>query len=150
MLTRTYFRVDPFVRMVEEMDRIFGGMNTAGLPSPAACGPCNTATFPLLNIWQDERAMYAEAELPGFSMGSLEILASGDTLTIKGKREIAHPEGAKVVRAERSARSFERTLTLPAQVDVERIEATLANGVLTITLPKAQAVLPRKIEVKTR
>lgn len=151
MLTRTFFRVDPFAHLVEEMDRIFGGMSP-GLPaiSNGSFATRQGLVFPLLNVWQDEQAVHAEAELPGFSMENIEILATGDTLTIKGKREITPPEGAKTIRAERSAGTFERTISLPVQIDVENVQATLTHGVLTVTLPKAHAVLPRKIQVKTR
>lgn len=140
MLTRGLLAVDPFVRMVEEMDRIFGGM--AGPAQPVL------GISPLFNIWQDERSVHAEVELPGLSLSDVEVFATGNTLTIKGRRQAVRPEGAAVIRAERRSGEFERTVELPTEIDVEGVTAALVNGVLTVTMPKSQAVMPRRIEVK--
>jgi HSP20 family protein len=99
-------------------------------------------------LWQDEQNLYAEAELPGVSLDNLEILAQGDSLTISGSRPSSQNDGGRpLIRAERLSGAFERTLTLPVEIDADKVSATLRDGVLTITLPKAQAVLPRKIAV---
>lgn len=136
-----------FARMSREMDRLFETL------APALTGTNNGERrkglgVPPVNMWQDDQNIYAEAELPGVSLDNLEILAQGDSLTISGSRPSSNTEGGKpLIRAERLSGSFERTLTLPVEVDADKISATLRDGVLTITLPKAQAVLPRKITV---
>lgn len=143
MLTRTLLNT-PFSTLSREMDRLFdtftpvAGARAAGLPR---------AGFPALNVWQTDEALVAEAELPGFKMDDLELLVTDDTLTIKGRRQIHWPEQAEVIRAERAAGEFERTLSLPFPIDADRVDATLTSGILRITMPKSEAVRPRKITI---
>lgn len=150
MLARTALSrpiVSDLARMSREMDRLFETL----APAFAGAGERTKGlSVPPVNLSQDEQNLYAEAELPGVSPENLEITATGDTLTIKGSRTASrHERTTSVIRAERVSGSFERTMTLPVEVDAERVSATLRDGVLTITLPKAQAVLPRKIPVST-
>jgi HSP20 family protein len=134
-----------FARMSREMDRLFETLAPA-----LAGGPERRKGLgvPPVNLWQDEQNLYAEAELPGVSLDNLEILAHGDSLTISGSRPSSQNDGGRpLIRAERLSGAFERTLTLPVEIDADKVSAMLRDGVLTITLPKAQAVLPRKIAV---
>jgi HSP20 family protein len=90
------------------------------------------------------------AELPGLTEKDVECTLSGNTLTVKGKRAEEKEEKKKDYYVkERSVGSFERRLTLPADVDVEKLEATVSNGILKVVLPKnAAAKKSRKISVK--
>lgn len=149
MLARTLsFRplTGDLARMSREMDRLFESLAPA---VPGAAERSKGRIAPPVNLWQDDANFYAEAELPGVSAEDLEITAHGDTLTIKGTRQPAHDaqSAPEMIRAERFHGSFERTLTLPVEIDAEKVDASLKNGVLTVTLPKAQAVLPRTIAV---
>jgi len=148
MLTRTMHTTTPFNSLRREMDRLFDSMLESGAPRFRPAGDCSIA-FPALNIWQDGQSVYAEAELPGVSMDDIELLATGDTLTLKAQRTISRPEKSNVIRNERISGAFERTVTLPVEIDVEAVEATLEHGVLTVAMPKAQSVLPRRINVRT-
>jgi HSP20 family protein len=103
--------------------------------------------FPALNIWEDDTKLHAEAELPGLKLDDLELYVHGNELTIKGERQAMEEEGMSYHRHERGVGTFFRRVTLPTEVDPDKVEATLRDGVLTITMPKAQAVLPRKIKV---
>lgn len=103
--------------------------------------------FPALNIWEDRDNFLAEAELPGVDQENLEVFTIGDELTIRGKREPLSGKGVTYHRQERGMGEFERVITLPADVDAEKVDAKLHNGVLTIALPKAVAARPHKIEV---
>jgi len=105
-------------------------------------------TFPAVNIWEDENSLYAEAELPGVKMEDIEISVVGNELTLKGERKPFAGDDGKYHRRERGVGSFTRVLHLPLDIDAEKVEATLRNGVLLIHLPKAAAALPRKIEVR--
>lgn len=146
MLTRSIF--DSPLATFAEMDRLFDTMvGGAPLPMPAA-GARSRVLFPALNIYEDEANVYAEAELPGYALADLDVSFAGDELTIRGKRQLNLPEGATSLRRERLAGEFERTIRLPVEIDVERVEATLANGVLLITLPKSRSAQARKIEVR--
>lgn len=108
-----------------------------------------TATFPALNVWEEQEALHVEAELPGLNLEDLEIFVTGhNQLTIKGQRQPWVPEKATEHRRERPFGSFVRTLTLPFPVDDNKVEARLENGVLKLHLPKHEAARPRKIAVK--
>jgi len=105
--------------------------------------------YPALNCWADEGSFYVEAELPGIDMDDLEIVvAKGNVLAIKGRRKESQCENGKWLRRERGYGEFERRVELPGPVAEDGIVASLKNGVLTITLPKAPQIRPRKIEVK--
>ena len=114
----------------------------------AVSRPFAPASFPALNAWEDQENYFVEAELPGIALDDLEIhVADRNTLSIKGERKQAAGEGPWH-RRERGYGKFERELALPGYVDAEQVAASLKNGILTIKLPKAAEMLPRKIEVK--
>lgn len=142
MLARMLMNDSPLAQMSREMDRVFG--REFARPFGRLAAP---AGLPALNAWQDEAALHVEAELPGFRLEDIEILAHDETLTIRGTREITTPEGATALRIERVTGSFERTITLPVPVDVEHVGATLRDGVLHITLPLTPALKPRRIAI---
>lgn len=104
--------------------------------------------FPALNIWDDGQQLCAEAEMPGFKMDDIEVSVMGNQLTIKGRRESSTEEGTTFHRRERRTGEFTRTLTLPVDVDPDKIQATLKDGVLMVVMPKSKAALARKIAVK--
>ena len=110
--------------------------------------PLDERALPALNIWDDEERICAEAEVPGFKMDDIEVSVMGNQLTIKGHREAETREGTTFHRHERRTGEFTRSLTLPIDVDPDKVEATLADGVLTVVMPKAEAALARKIVVK--
>ncbi len=102
---------------------------------------------PPLNIWEDSECLYAEAELPGMTLEDLEIYVEGDALTLKGGRKAELCDDCTYHRQERPLGSFGRTVRLPVQINADKVEAKLKNGVLTITLPKAEVAKARRIEV---
>jgi len=131
-----------------EFDRLFSDfMETFPVPDPF--GLRGRRPFPAVNAWEDDKAVYAEAELPGLAMEDVEVLVMGDELTLKGELKDMEKEGATFHRRERGVGTFSRVLRLPVQIDANKVEATLRNGVLTVKLPKAEAALPRKIELKS-
>jgi len=126
-----------------EMNRLFGRWDHWGGSS------FDVATFPPLNVWEEVDGFVVQAELPGLDMKDVEIYVTGQNqLTIKGERGDGGPEKAVQHRQERTFGKFVRSLTLPAAVDQNKVEARLENGVLTIRLPKHEGAKPRKIEVK--
>jgi HSP20 family protein len=82
-------------------------------------------------------------------MEDLEVLVTGDELTLKGERREVKLEGASYHRHERGVGTFSRTVRLPIAIDSNKVQARLQEGVLTVTLPKSEASRPRKIEVKS-
>jgi len=131
-----------------EFDRLFSNL-AESFPVPDPFGVLGRRPFPAMNAWEDDKAVYAEAELPGLAMQDIEVLVMGDELTVKGERKDTEMEGVTYHRRERGVGTFSRVLRLPVQVDADKVEATLRDGVLTVKLPKAQAALPRKIELRS-
>ncbi|HEY7698277.1 MAG TPA: Hsp20/alpha crystallin family protein [Vicinamibacteria bacterium] len=105
-------------------------------------------SFPAVNAWEDEKAFHVEAELPGMEEKDIQITVLGNELRLEGKREEVHDESARVQHRERFNGEFSRTLRFPVEIDDSKVEARFRNGLLTVTMPKAAAALPRKIEVK--
>ena len=136
----------PINRMRGEMDRLLENV-FEGIPRLMRDGL--SPTFPAVNVWEDTDNVYVEVELPGLKLDDIELLVMGDELTIKGERKDVCEDDVSYHRQERATGSFGRVFRLPAGVDAEKVEATLRNGVLTVTMPKAEEAKPRKIEVKT-
>jgi HSP20 family protein len=125
----------------DEFARLLGRIPSfAGVPVPA--------TTPV-NVWEDDQALYVEADLPGVDPAKLDLtVTEGTHLTVQGDRPAPAVTGAAWVRQERPIGQFVREIELPALVDADKVEAKYENGVLRLTLPKHEAVKPRKIQVK--
>ncbi len=134
----------PFNQIHDEMDRMLKGVfgRTPDWLTPGAFRP-----QPAVNVWQDDEAVVVEAELPGLKSEQLEISVAGDELSLKVQRPDLEAEGVTYHRRERPTGTFTRTVPLPAEVDADRVQAELRDGVLRITLPKVPAAKPRRIEV---
>ncbi|MBN1833764.1 MAG: Hsp20/alpha crystallin family protein [Deltaproteobacteria bacterium] len=130
-------------RMQGQMDRLTGGLSRGFFGEPAA------GVFPLMNVTEDNDNFYVRAELPGLKPDELNISVTGDTLSLSGERKIpAEDEKAQYHRREREAGKFSRIVTLPSQVDTGKVEARCKDGILTITLPKAETAKPKQITIK--
>ena len=101
---------------------------------------------PRVNIFESKEGYLLEAEMPGVSKNGLELLLEGNELTLVGRRQ-AEVAGADLVYRESSTRDFRRTFVLDPSVDTTKINAAIEQGVLTVHLPKAERVKPRKIVV---
>jgi HSP20 family protein len=110
--------------------------------------PFATRTFPAVNVWTDEEAFFVEAEVPGLDLKDFNLSVTGNELTLEGERQDLIEEGVTYHRRERGLGRFSRVIHLPTAVEPEGVEAQLKDGVLTITLPKAASVRPRRIEVR--
>lgn len=131
-----------------EFDRLFDVLGTTRAAQP-------TQAVAPFTLWRTADAFVAAFDLPGLIADDIHIDAEAETLTIRGERTTSFasaPEGTSddgptVLHDERGAGSFERTLRLPAEIDPERVEASLDNGVLTITLPLAERVVARRVQI---
>jgi HSP20 family protein len=102
-----------------------------------------------LDIAESENEYVVKTSLPGINLNDLEITYSNNTLTIKGEvREEQELEEARYHLRERSYGSFARSITLPAGVESDKIEANYEAGVLTLRLPKAEEIKPKRIAIK--
>lgn len=108
----------------------------------------STGVFPPMNVTQDSDNFYIRAELPGIRASDLSITALRNRVSIAGKREISKEgEKASYHRKERAEGEFSRTVTLPGEVAPDKVEARYTDGVLQLTLPKAEESKPRQIAV---
>ncbi len=103
---------------------------------------------PAVDIFEDESGITVHADMPGVSKERLNVKVEGDTLSIDGVAEIPMPEGMEPLYAEVRATHYQRSFTLSPEMDVDKVEANLKNGVLTLRIPKREEHKPRKIEVK--
>lgn len=129
--------LDRLTWWTRQMDQLW---NSALSAAPAA--------YPPLNLWTDGENFHAEAELPGFKLEDIDLSVAGAELRISGKRGAPSGETWTVHRRERPTGEFSRTVRFPAELDADRVQAALQDGVLHVTLPKAPAAKPRKINVK--
>jgi len=146
MVTRRSNGGGPIHQLKGEMDRLLedffgatpGLMERSGLP---------VRTFPPMNIWQDGELISLEAELPGVKSDDLDVSVVGNTLTLKGRRGESTADGVAFHRRERQVGEFTRVVRLPVEVNPDSVQAALKDGVLRITLEKAESAKPRKIQV---
>jgi HSP20 family protein len=104
---------------------------------------------PAVDVYEDAQKLVLKLEVPGIKPADLDIRVEGRTLTVKGQRKFETEEKEENFhRIERSYGSFTRSWTLPATVDTETVDATTADGVLTLSLAKKPEAKPKQIEVK--
>jgi HSP20 family protein len=106
---------------------------------------------PSLDMYEKEDSFIVRAELAGVKKEDIDISITGDTLTIKGERKAsAEVKDEEYHRCEVCYGSFSRSITMPAAVDMSKIEATYVDGILEVRLPKAKEAVPAKIEIKAK
>jgi HSP20 family protein len=130
----------------EAMDRLFDDAFTR--PLSLKDGGWST---PAVDMYQTDNDVVIKAALPGFKADDVQINVTGDLLTIRGelKHEEEQNEKSWHIREQRWG-SFERSVSLPTAVVSDKAQADFANGILTITLPKAEEVKPKTISVKAK
>jgi HSP20 family protein len=112
-------------------------------------GTVTSAWLPACDVFEDTESIRIVAELPGVRPGDVKLSVENGVLTIRGeKRQQAEEKTERVHRYERTYGSFERTFALPGTVDPEKIDASYADGLLTVVVPKAERARPREIAVK--
>ena len=130
-------------RMRRQMDSLFQ-QYTEGPARGIAAG-----VFPAINLTEDTNNYFIRAELPGVQSADLDIQSTGTSLSISGERRIPSEDpGVRYHRREREAGRFSRIIGLPGDVDPQKVNAKLVNGMLTVTVPKAEKAKPRQISVK--
>jgi HSP20 family protein len=130
-------------RLQREMDSLFRGAS----PSPVSRAP----SYPAINIWTKEDSQVITAEMPGLDADDIDIDVTAESLTLSGERRAdTGPNGNSYHRRERDYGEFSRTIQLPFMVDINRVDAQLINGILQITLHRAEADKPKKISIKAK
>ncbi|MCU7871812.1 MAG: Hsp20/alpha crystallin family protein [Candidatus Thiodiazotropha sp. (ex Lucinoma borealis)] len=109
-----------------------------------------TTIRPSVDIFEDETGLTVMADMPGVSKEGLDIQADNETLTIDGSTEISTPEDMDAVYVDVSATRYQRSFSLSSELDADKAEAMLKDGVLSLRIPKREQFKPRKIEVHTK
>ena len=129
-------------QLQREMNRLFSTFSPERTSTAAG--------YPAMNVWADEDSVLITAEVPGVDPKDIDVSVLGDTLTLSGVRNPEDvPEGARYHRRERGSGKFTRNLKMPYIVDTKKVDAKFKNGVLHITMPRAEDDKPRKITVRS-
>jgi HSP20 family protein len=105
--------------------------------------------FPAVNVTENRENYFLRAELPGVAAADLDIQATGNTIAIAGERKITGiDDSARYHRRERDAGNFSRVIGLPDDIEPDKVAAKMTDGVLTVTVPKAEKAKPRQISVQ--
>lgn len=103
--------------------------------------------YPFVNVFRQGDDFVIVSEIPGVKKEDLDIQIKGDEVRLSGTKTVDYDESASVHRRERSAGHFDRTLTLPAQIDSERVKAEYRNGILAVHLPRAESEKARSVKI---
>ena len=126
-------RFDPFRDLERELDRV---ATTVARPTPMP-----------MDAWRQADRFFIRIDLPGVDPASIDLTVEKNALTVSAERSWTRSEGDQVLVAERPQGRFSRQLFLGEGLDHDRIEANYVHGVLTLTVPVAEAAKPRKVEV---
>ena len=129
-------------RMRQQMDNFLSRVSDKGMPS------LHAGVFPSINLTEDKDHYYLRAELPGIAAEDLDIQATGNNLSISGERKIAaEKDNVRYHRKEREEGKFSRAVSLPGDIDADGVSASLSNGILRVSVPKAEKAKPKQIAV---
>ena len=150
-MTSNVTKWDPFRELRDTADRLNGLFGSRYVQSEGNGKETLTRAdwTPSVDITEDDTNYLIEVELPGVEKDGVSVSVENEVLSIRGERKFEREEnGAKVHRVERSFGSFLRTFRVPDDADGDAVAASFKNGVLTVTLPKAEKAKPRQIEVE--
>ena len=134
---------EDFRRLEEEMDALFGRW-----PSPAGIRSVVPGTYPPINVGTTPDAVDVYLFAAGVDPKRLDIALQQNLLTVAGERKVPVEKDVSYYRKERFDGAFRRVISLPEDVDPDRVEAHYGNGILQIHIKRQEAVRPRQIEVK--
>lgn len=140
----TWPALDRWADLRDEMNRLFDLPRTGDFARQAQLF---SGWTPALDLYQNNDNVVAVVELPGMRKEDIDISLHDGMLTIAGERQSSSSEGENTERTERFTGKFRRSITLPTRVDADKVSASYKDGILTVTLPKAEEAKPKKVEV---
>jgi HSP20 family protein len=130
--------------MTDKTEMTKGSEKSSSQAQPSAA----PALRPPVDIYEDAEGITIEADMPGVSKDRLNLQVDGNTLLIEGEAAINLPEGVEALYADVRVTHYSRSFTLSNELETEKIDASLKDGVLTLRIPKHPDQRPRKIEVR--
>ena len=109
--------------------------------------PSGTGSYPPLNIFRKDEDFILIAELPGINKSELDLQVKGRTVRLAGAKVAKHAENASLHRRERLSGRFDRSVTLPVEIDPEGVKAEYHGGILAVSLPRSERDKPRSIKI---
>ena len=142
---------DPFRDLISIQDRMNRLFEQTLSRSRGEEGSAAATWTPAVDIYETLDTIVLKAELPGVVREDIEIQIDDNTLTLKGERRFSKDvQEESYLRIERTFGSFHRCFTLPATIQQEKIRAVCRDGVLELTLPKAEGSRPKRIAIEVR
>lgn len=142
--TPTWPSFDRWASLRDEMNNLF---ELPMLGNLARQGQLFSGWSPALDLYQNADNVVAVVEVPGMRKEDIDISLHDGMLTIAGERQTSSSEGDNAERTERFTGKFRRSITLPTRVEAGKVSASYKDGILTITLPKAEEAKPKKVQV---
>lgn len=136
--------LDRWINLRDDLNSLFEAPFWSGF---GRSGQLFSAWSPALDLYQNADNIVAVVELPGMRREDIEISLHDGMLTISGERKLETSNGEKAERTERYIGKFRRSITLPTRVDANKVSASYRDGILTVTLPKAEEAKPKQIQV---
>ena len=131
-----------------EIDEAFRGVGINRPLATAFLSPVVSRRFPLVNFGEDEGHVYLDALLPGVDPKETDVSVMRNTITISGERRPFSEERGQIVhRSEIGTGKFSRTLELPVDIDPNQVQAEYRDGILRVTLGKAEHAKPKKVQI---
>ncbi len=109
--------------------------------------PSGTGPYPPLNVFRKGDDFVVVTEVPGIKKSDLEVQVKENTIRIAGAKSVEYSDNASLHRRERSAGRFDRTVTIPVQIDADRVKAEYRDGILALFLARAEEDKPRSIKI---
>jgi HSP20 family protein len=133
----------------ESIDRLFDPFLSGALWNEPLARVMEPAWLPAINFSENDKEFFVRLEVPGLHKENLDVNLTGDVVTLSGHREVAkETPGENYLYQEMETGRFTRSIRLPAPVAEAKVEATYADGVLTVRLPKAEPVIKNRIAIK--
>ena len=129
--------LDLFSELRRQMDQVWEDFDTG-----------SQAQYEALRVRDAGANLVVEADLPGVPEKGVDLTLADNVLYVTAERKLVAPEGYAPRRQERASFRFSRSLALPVKIDPEKVTASVKDGVLTVTLAKAEEARPRQIQVK--
>lgn len=144
-------RFNPFAEVTSLRDQINRLFDEASVPRGEARGESGGGRVwgPLVDILETENDVTVRMDVPGVDKESIDVQLTGETLAVRGERSFERGEGENVIHVERPYGQFVRSFTIGVPVQTDRVQANYRDGVLSITLPKAEQVKPRKVQIQS-